>query len=127
MNYVYIFSHHFEEFVVLSRELTFEAATERAKKLNDAGIKAWAVLQTEEEFKATEQGLLAAIVKKSGIELLVNKFIAWKLPADFNPDNGISFEPKGNVGSPHEYARNPVGTNLLSADQARQMIEYLLA
>lgn len=54
------------------------------------------------------------------VKEMVDRFLSWKLPEDFNPDGGISF--KNVFAQPW-----PVGTNLLTADQARQMIEHLLA
>lgn len=51
------------------------------------------------------------------IEEMVNRFLNWELPKDFDPDAGISFCPNGPW---------PIGTNLLTAEQAREMIEYLL-
>jgi len=60
------------------------------------------------------------------IKRMVNRFLAWKLPADFAPDNGISFEPISNAGSHHEYRREPVGTNLLTATQAEEMVRHML-
>ena len=51
------------------------------------------------------------------IEHMVSQFLAWKLPKDFAPDAGISF---------NEGALWPSGTNLLHAGQARELIEHLL-
>lgn len=59
------------------------------------------------------------------ISLMVNRFLMWKLPKHFSPDNGIAFEPTEN----QDYDKPgcwPIGTNLLTADQAREMIEYVL-
>lgn len=60
------------------------------------------------------------------IDAMVDRFLGWKLPDDFNPDCGIIFKRTYNDHrlSPTRY--EPVGTNLLSATQAKQMIEYLL-
>jgi hypothetical protein len=60
-----------------------------------------------------------------GVEGMVNRFLCWKLPDDFAPDAGISFTP-----SPIQSPGNlhwPVGTNLLTAAQARAMFEHCLA
>jgi hypothetical protein len=54
------------------------------------------------------------------VGLMVNRFLGWKLPQDFAPDAGISFTP---VSWPLGW---PVGTNLLSANQARAMFEHVL-
>lgn len=60
------------------------------------------------------------------IKHLVNRFLSWKLPTDFHPDNGISFEPKHSAGTPYEGTREPIGTNLLTAIQAEVMIRHML-
>lgn len=58
------------------------------------------------------------------IDDMVNKFLSWKLPRDFNPDAGISFTPPDH---PHHELLWPTGTNLLTAVQAKAMIEYILS
>jgi hypothetical protein len=60
------------------------------------------------------------------IEHMVNRFLSWKLPEPFRPDGGIYFEPRGNPGTAREYKREPTGTNLLDATQARAMVTYML-
>lgn len=55
------------------------------------------------------------------IQKAVDRFLGWKLPEDFCPDAGISFE--------REYSTKwgmPSGTNLFHAGQAKQMLEYVL-
>jgi len=51
---------------------------------------------------------------------LVSRFLCWKLPKDFCPDAGITFERKVN-GKDREDAWGPVGTNLFTAEQAKEM------
>ena len=61
----------------------------------------------------------------TNIDKMVDRFLMWKLPKRFSPDHGISFKPSGH----YDYDKPgwwPVGTNLLNADQAREMIEYIL-
>ncbi|GAB3099902.1 hypothetical protein [Pseudomaricurvus hydrocarbonicus] len=58
------------------------------------------------------------------IENMVTKFLCWKLPKEFAPDCGIEFTPP-ETGSPEHFW--PVGTNLFTADQAREMIEHMLS
>lgn len=64
-------------------------------------------------------------------EEMVTRFLQWRLPDDFSPDAGISFKPEFNVewnaqqGRPPQ-RHEPVGTNLLSASQARAMLEHVL-
>lgn len=50
-------------------------------------------------------------------EAMVGRFLGWKLPKDFAPDGGISFE---------ESAWWPSGTNLLHAGQAKEMLEHVV-
>lgn len=68
----------------------------------------------------------SAEVTDAQIEHMVSRFLTWRLPVDFSPDNGISFDPIGNKGTTYQYRRAPVGTNLLSADQARAMVLHML-
>ena len=59
---------------------------------------------------------------------MVTRFLSWRLPDSFSPDCGISFKRTYNEGSPFGTSTyEPTGTNLLSADQARVMLEYVLA
>lgn len=61
------------------------------------------------------------------IKYMVERFLQWKLPENFNPDGGISFERTGNAHRPEwSYKREPTGTNLFDATQAEQMIRYLV-
>lgn len=52
---------------------------------------------------------------------MVQRFLGWRLPQDFRPDAGIRFDP------PEGVTTMPIGTNLLTATQAREMLEYILA
>lgn len=52
---------------------------------------------------------------------MVSRFLTWKLPSDFSPDNGVWFNPLQHMSC------WPTGTNLLTATQARQMLEHVFA
>ena len=52
---------------------------------------------------------------------MVNRFLGWKLPRDFMPDAGIAFT------APKHPGHWPIGTNLLTAEQARAMLEHVLS
>ena len=56
---------------------------------------------------------------KNVIEQAVDRFLCWRLPEDFAPDGGITFDRNG-----HKY--EPVGTNLLTAEQAKQMFLHCM-
>lgn len=54
---------------------------------------------------------------------MVDRFLCWKLPQDFCPDNGIVFNPpRDGFSSPYW----PSGTNLLHAGQAEKMLQHVI-
>jgi hypothetical protein len=65
-------------------------------------------------------------VTEEQIKHMVDRFLMWKLPKNFSPDGGITFDPIASKGTPHEFRREPVGTNLLAADQARAMVLHMI-
>jgi hypothetical protein len=68
-------------------------------------------------------------VSEDQVKHMVDRFLMWKLPADFSPDNGISFDSVVSYfGSPEkrQQKREPVGTNLLTATQAEAMVRHML-
>lgn len=60
------------------------------------------------------------------IKHMVNQFLGWKLPEDFNPDGGVSFKKTFNGHTDHPMKHEPYGTNLLDASQAEAMIRHML-
>lgn len=52
---------------------------------------------------------------------LVDRFLSWRLPANFAPDGGISFDAS-RVHANHW----PTGTNLFDYDQAKTMLQHVL-
>lgn len=60
------------------------------------------------------------------IKHMAQRFLSWKLPANFNPDSGISFKPDFNEGPPYPMRYQPVGTNLFDATQAEAMIRHMI-
>ena len=70
------------------------------------------------------QTVIAKIVEEEEmIKGMVDRFLSWQLPKDFGPDCGIEFTPP-QEGSPDNFW--PVGTNLLTAEQAEQMVRHML-
>lgn len=53
---------------------------------------------------------------------MVSRFLGWELPQDFAPDCYVTFDKTRAIFNKGW----PVGTNLLSADQARAMLEHVL-
>jgi hypothetical protein len=69
------------------------------------------------------------MTKTEIINNAVDKFLGWRLPKDFAPDNGISYKSESDYDHP-VYGRNPynpTGTNLFTAEQARKMFEHCLS
>lgn len=60
------------------------------------------------------------------IKHMVNRFLNWKLPENFNPDDGISFDRISNRGHAYEAVRTPSGTNLFGYDQAEAMVRHMI-
>jgi len=61
------------------------------------------------------------------IKHMTERFLTWKLPANFHPDNGISFKPTYNehMSFGPQY-HEPSGTNLFDYDQAQAMIRHMV-
>jgi hypothetical protein len=60
------------------------------------------------------------------IKHMVNRFLGWRLPADFRPDGGVSFKATFNEHTAHPMRHEPSGTNLLDATQAEAMVRYMV-
>lgn len=60
------------------------------------------------------------------VEHMVSRFLAWRLPEDFNPDDGISFKPMFNEHTDHPSRHEPSGTNLFDAVQATAMVRHMI-
>ena len=56
------------------------------------------------------------------IKYMVDRFLAWRLPKDFNPDAGISYTRPTYHPS---VDATPSGTNLFDAAQADAMVRYI--
>jgi len=56
------------------------------------------------------------------ISRLVDRFLGWKLPQTFSPDCYVSFD-RERAKANHGW---PIGTNLLTASEAREMLEHVL-
>lgn len=60
------------------------------------------------------------------IKYMVDRFLGWRLPENFTPDAGISFERTYNEHTPWPMKHEPVGTNLFDASQATEMVRYMV-
>lgn len=59
------------------------------------------------------------------IKHMVDRFLGWRLPANFSPDAGISFKAEFNEHTAHPMKHQPSGTNLFDATQAEAMVRYM--
>ena len=62
----------------------------------------------------------------SQIKRMVDRFLSWKLPDDFAPDGGISFNRTFNEHTAHPMKHEPSGTNLFNVHQAEAMVRHML-
>jgi hypothetical protein len=60
------------------------------------------------------------------IKHMVNRFLGWRLPENFQPDAGISFKAEFNEHTAHPMKHQPSGTNLFDASQADAMVRYMV-
>lgn len=60
------------------------------------------------------------------IKHMVDRFLGWRLPEDFSPDAGISFEPEFNKHMPVPMKNEPIGTNLFDCTQAEAMVRHMV-
>jgi hypothetical protein len=60
------------------------------------------------------------------IKYMVDRFLGWRLPQNFNPDAGISFKATFNEHTAHPMKHEPIGTNLFDATQADAMVRYMV-
>lgn len=60
------------------------------------------------------------------IKHMTERFLGWRLPENFQPDGGISFELNYNNGTPEGGKHEPVGTNLLGYTQAKAMVVHMI-
>ena len=59
------------------------------------------------------------------IKHMVDRFLGWRLPRPWHPDNGISYQRPNYAHEPADHDW-PTGTNLFDAAQAEAMVRYML-
>lgn len=57
------------------------------------------------------------------IKYMVDRFLEWRLPSNFNPDAGISYT---RPNYPASVDARPSGTNLFDVSQADAMVRYMI-
>lgn len=61
------------------------------------------------------------------IKHMTERFLQWKLPENFMPDGGISFQKYYNENTPAPRENKPSGTNLFDYTQAKEMVRWMIA
>ena len=63
----------------------------------------------------------------AAIKHMVDRFLRWRLPEDFNPDCGIHFDAEAaRKINPRSHRYEPIGTNLFDATQTEAMVRYMV-
>lgn len=57
---------------------------------------------------------------------MVSRFLCWSLPKDFCPDGGVNFDGRGRYSTGYETSW-PIGTNLFTARQAKELLEHVIS
>lgn len=65
-------------------------------------------------------------VEEKLVKHLTDRFLGWRLPKDFHPDGGIMFMDVYDNGTEQGGKFEPTGTNLFTAEQAKEMFRFLL-
>lgn len=89
---------------------------------HDAASHVEALAKPSEEYAWLD----GAAATPSQIAHMVSQFLQWRLPENFNPDGGISFQRMFNEHTAHPRKAEPVGTNLFDATQAEAMVRHML-
>ena len=95
----------------------------RAAVKGPEGYDSWQDAATAERIRRVKAE--AAQPAQAVTDDMVNRFLGWQLPKDFHPDGGISFDGRKD----DEWNKDktwPIGTNLLTAYQARAMLEHVI-
>jgi hypothetical protein len=79
----------------------------------------------EPEAKPAEHGA-PPVGGDDQVKHMVDRFLSWRLPENFYPDAGITFDAIGNRGTSYEFTREPSGTNLFDAVQAEAMVRHMM-
>lgn len=65
-------------------------------------------------------------ITETKIKHMAEQFLRWRLPENFNPDSGISFQKTFNENTPHPMKNEPTGTNLFDIGQAIEMVRHMV-
>lgn len=78
---------------------------------------------TEKQTRIDEPAPATDGLREAAVKHMAERFLAWKLPDNFNPDGGVIFDRgERQAGT----AWWPTGTNLLTYTQAKAMVEHMM-
>lgn len=80
------------------------------------------------EARNNSVGWVNGVLEMTDVKRMVDAFLCWRLPDDFHPDAGIEFTPPDKLYPQIEHPEHlwPSGTNLLTDEQATQMVKAML-
>ena len=120
-------THHWDGYTLCScRKEKWDTDANNRFEFENKQKTAYAEHLIELVLAAAAQAAAPPTLASEQIKYMVNRFLAWRLPENFNPDGGISFKPYFNEHTAHPMKAEPVGTNLFDAAQAEEMIRYLI-
>jgi hypothetical protein len=81
-------------------------------------------LDTREDAEWFAEQLETALIRAKApvTKAMVGRFLSWKLPETFGPDCFVTFDREAAKKS----VAWPIGTNILTADEATAMLEHVL-
>jgi hypothetical protein len=124
MNYTFITLHNEELCTIIDASIPNKSQNQAVKvQINRACDQ---LMNRISEGWLLDKSAASDETKDDQIKRMVDRFLAWKLPENFNPDCGISFKKDFNENTPHPMKHEPTGTNLFDASQAEEMIRYML-
>jgi hypothetical protein len=100
----------------------YEAWGVGTTKLDRALTAARSLQAQPQEALTVPAGHKVVPLDKKLLDAMVNRFLGWRLPDTFGPDCFVSFDRERAKAN----GSWPIGTNLLTADEARAMLEYVL-
>lgn len=117
----YIFSGEVERAMLYSIQEAMRRQCRQAGGGTTEGVARDAV----ETFKRKMETYTGADTRDDKIKRMVDRFLGWRLPENFNPDGGISFKRTFNDHMTPPMKNQPTGTNVFDAEQAAAMVRHM--
>jgi hypothetical protein len=85
----------------------------------------WLVWQASWSARREQKPVAGHPLSSEQMKHLVDRFLGWRLPKPWHPDNGIKYERPHYAHLPADLDW-PTGTNLFDAEQAKAMLLYMI-